>query len=553
MKRTIAGLLALALLLGLAACSRDNGEDKTLAFPIAENPGSLDPQIVSRTAERIVINNCFEGLVRMGEDGRILPGAAESWTVSPDGLSYSFRLRRDAQWMLFDGNARTLGDALQLTEKGAERVSALRAKVDFRVTAQDFVFALRRAVDPAIHAPDAEFLFALQNAEQIYKGKAKPETLGVAAPDDFTLTVTLRQASGDFLRVLTTAVAMPCHEIFYEATQGRYGLDAANLLCNGPFYLSRWNEGRSLRLSRSTDYRGSSPVLPAAVTLTVDAESGQYAEKLRNGSYAAVALPESAERNWGADFQLQRRPNCVLSLLFHCGTFGNAGLRAALAGTVDRAALAEAGQEIPAQGLIPGSCAAGQGSYRGQAGPAEFIPYEEPKARQRFQEGLEALGRQELSFTLLCTAEYETQMRKLLQQWQQVFGVNCKGSVQVLPAQELEERLRAKNFDIAFVPLYAKADTALGYLESFSSGHADNPCGYRSSTFDKLLETIAAAPSDAEALRGCKQAEAHLLQNGVALPLFARESIYVLGKGVSGIYFHPDGENVCFIGGRQIG
>ena len=137
MKRQISLSIALMLVLSImfSSCSRDTGMDKDLNYPIDSDPVCLDPQIASSSTSKLIINNCFEGLVRIDENGKIIPGVAQSWTVSPDGLNYTFSLRSDASWHSIKNIAEFLGD------NNEESFYA-------RVAAMDFVFAFQRTLSP---------------------------------------------------------------------------------------------------------------------------------------------------------------------------------------------------------------------------------------------------------------------------------------------------------------------------------------------------------------------------------------------------------------------
>ena len=130
-------------------------------------------------------------LVAVGKstaDGSVIPAVAERWDISPDGRSYTFYLRPDAKW--------SNGDP---------------------VTADDFVFALRRIMDPKTAAPYANILFDILNAEDVAAGKRPAEDLGAKAIDPRTLALTLRAPAPYFLQLLTHQTAKPLHRKSVEA------------------------------------------------------------------------------------------------------------------------------------------------------------------------------------------------------------------------------------------------------------------------------------------------------------------------------------------------
>ena len=163
-KKIVCVLLALLwIALTATACSKDDGGGRNLYYPIDAEPLGLDPQIVSDKPSRIAVINCLEGLVRINEEGKPVPGVAKSWDISDDGLVYSFTLRGDARWHLTKTMAKILGEDYE-------------TNFDDRITAADFVFALRRALLPATNAPGAPALFAIENAEKVHQGKLPPRS-----------------------------------------------------------------------------------------------------------------------------------------------------------------------------------------------------------------------------------------------------------------------------------------------------------------------------------------------------------------------------------------
>ena len=120
-------------------------------------PDSLDPQRARNVESASVLRDLYEGLTTIGRDGSPAPGAATDWSVSADGLRWTFRLRPGTRW--------SNGDPL---------------------VAQDFVAALRRLVDPATRSQYAQVVDSIRNAQAVIAGRMPPDALGVAAPDPAT-------------------------------------------------------------------------------------------------------------------------------------------------------------------------------------------------------------------------------------------------------------------------------------------------------------------------------------------------------------------------------
>ena len=166
---SIFAALTLACLIGVPPAV---GETVLRIANLAE-PETLDPHKVVANTEINITRNLFEGLVVLDPKGNVAAGVAESWTVSEDGLTYRFKLRANARW--------SNGDP---------------------VTAGDFVFSLRRVEDPGSLSREAEVLYPIKNAEQVNTGKLDATALGVAAPDERTVEITLKAPIPYFLQML---------------------------------------------------------------------------------------------------------------------------------------------------------------------------------------------------------------------------------------------------------------------------------------------------------------------------------------------------------------
>jgi len=546
LKKSVSLILSLILIMSVfAACSKNDGSDKDLVFPIAAEPLSLDPQIVNDKPGEIVVNNCLEGLVRLGANGEILPGVALNWDISSDGLTYTFHLRDNAKWHLTTGYSDILGDNYEQTFNTA-------------VTARDFVFALRRAVLPVTNAPNASSLSVIINAEAIHSGALSSKYLGVEAVNDFTLKISLSHADSDFLNLLASPVCMPCNEAFFTATKGKYGLGTDYLLCNGPFYLSSWAHNSSLKLRKNIDYQGNSAVSPNSVSLTINPDTSTYLLKLTQGAYSASPLSadDAASVDKSAGISLAEYSNITRALCFNCAgnALKNTKLRIALCEAIKRTDLEKSLAAKNQTGyFVPACCTVGQTSFRSLSKNGYALGYNTANAEYLWNKGLKAAGYTSVAVTLLCPAEYENAMRQLFQLWQKTLGISLDITVEVLDSGTLQQKVAADDYQIAMYPVQADQSSAVGFLQNFTSGSVNNIFNYRSATYDNILKQLKKGSNSGETVAGCRKAEANLLRNGVVYPLFSESSYFALAKGVSGIYSTPAGENVCFISGKQLG
>ncbi len=209
---------ALALALAVAACGGGGGSSDdtlTLRRGISAKVDTLDPHRSSAAWENIIIGDMFHGLMQHAADGEVIPAMAESWTTSEDGLVWTFNLI-DATWS--DG---------------------------VPVTANDFVFALRRIQDPAIASQYSSLLYIIKNAQPLNEGRVAPEELGVRAVDEKTLEITLREPAPYFLGLLTHYTTFPVPQHIVEQ-YGEAWVQPENIEVNGPYKLMFWQTGNQL-------------------------------------------------------------------------------------------------------------------------------------------------------------------------------------------------------------------------------------------------------------------------------------------------------------------
>lgn len=542
--RFLALVLSIALILpALAGCSKKAGTDQNLAFPVDGEPACLDPQIAADETARLVATNCFEGLVRLDETGAVVPGAAERWDVSPDGLTYTFHLRSGMKWHI-------------AAEKDIEALLGEGKTIDTTLNAQDFAFGLKRALLPETGVAEAKALYAIENAQAVHRGTTGSDRLGIRVADANTLEIRLSRQDGNFLYALTLPLSMPCDEAFFEATSGRYGLERKYLICNGPFFLNEWTHERSLLLKKNPDYRGGSEVSPASVSLYINTDQQARLDKLLEGRYDAAPLTQSqaGALDTRSGITLQEFQNITWAICFNAknSLLKNGNLRIALCQGLNRSALEpSADLTQTAQGLIPAFCTLGSQNYREQAGAIGRLPYSADEARRRWEGELDKLGRKSATLTLLCAQEHADMMRKLIQSWQGALGITLMLQLEAVDRSALRARVEKGDYEIAFAPVAASGSATVDFLSRFSSGANGNLLGYSSEAYNKIIASMNTADStQLPAL--CKQAETHLIQNGLVYPLYAESSFNAMAKNVSGIVYQITDGTVSFLKGERL-
>ncbi|MBQ8502648.1 MAG: hypothetical protein IJ491_00020 [Clostridia bacterium] len=533
-KRIISLMLTLLMCLSLAACG-SKGSDAQIIYPIDSDPEYLDPQIISDVGAKNIIANCFEGLVTIDGEGNIAPGCAESWSISPDGLTYTFRLREDCEWRVSSYAGAVIGDNYKET-------------FDTKITAEDFVFAFRRALRPETKSPGAKNLYSIKNATQVNNGSLSEEKLGVKATGNHTLVITLEWADPDFLYTLLEPACMPCDETFFELTGGRYGLAIKYLLYNGPFYISNWADDTSISLRRNEKYYDSANVKPASIYFSMNNEQATRLDKIKNGTYdvAPLTADQASEIADSKKYSVAAFPSSVMSLIFNCKdeNLNNINIRRAIAASFDVDTLRSQLGELTADGIIPSSMILSGEPYRQKAEKLSLYTSKNPRAL--LEKGLLQTDKDDIEVTVLCSEAHEEVVRMIMQSWQSTLGVNFNVFVEAVDEVTLQSRTKSGDYQIALCPVSYSSVTAFNGVLRFSTDSAHNICNFSDSMYDQIIRSIKTADGSEASLNATLKAEKYLISSCVLIPLYEQAVYYGIGKNVSSVTFTSTGEILYF-------
>ncbi len=560
-KITAVLLCAVMSLLVLSSCGKS---EKTILLPIETEVTSCDPQIASGEGLQSLANNAYEGLVRLDKDGRVIPGVATSWNVTGGGTVYTFHLNPDARWHLPDKLEDILGDDYKRTFRTA-------------VIADDFVFALQRAVAKNTNAPLAGSLLGIQNAVAVHNGTASPSSLGVRASGYNTVQITLSAPDANFLSVLASAPCMPCHRTFFEATAGRYGLKSTLLLCNGPYYLSGMNPASgSLALTKNPDYTGSYPALADNLKFVMAQDLGGGSGSSASPTDGVVTLDilssvtgddglnagvvkQSETTNLAKKYEVTPYQNQVKVLCFNQRNDfpKNGHLRMAMTYATDPSQISDISSNA-ATGIVPDCTVTTPGHpYRSQAGrvilgkpnlekakahfnalnPLDFAP-EEDGSKLKTDEVPDL----SISLTLACLSSDKSYVQTLMQNWQKVFGTSLSITIETYGSQNtLDKVLKKGDYDIAYTSVRTDSYLTDNFLNKFTSGNAENFLGLNDASYDALAAAVSSATSDKEIAKRSKAAEQYLLGHGYIIPLRQETNCLVTNKAGRDVFVTPAG------------
>lgn len=524
MRRMLAMLTAIVLLFSLTACG-DDGNGKGFRLPLDSEPRQLDPQSATEASSVTVITALFEGLTRLDAHGRVVDGAA-TYTVSDDGLTYTFTLKK-SYW----STIAIRGEQTDWDEPT-------------QVVAQDFVFGWQRAVSPDNTSGTATAFYGIQNAEAIHKGEKPLSSLGVKATDNDTLTVTLEQADPTFPARLANAPFMPCNEAFFHYTAGRYGLEKQYLISNGAFSLTAWNHAQSLLLNKNEHYRAADAVAPSAVRFVLDSDDTVAA--LTEGLLDAAFLSDSevdAARQAGVT--VHTLADSVRGVYFNTAepTLAHASIRRALRDTVEWTTvynhLATAG-EPTATGYIPPDAIVGSEPYRNNDNAVTYSTQVDA-ARVALGEGLAAVYPEEKTpvmprLTVLAAddAVSADTARYIVQSWQKNLKINC--TIELVSQDILAARVSSGNYQVALYTAIGGGLTAAENLTAFVSGAANNRTGFSDPAFDAAV-TAAARGGRAQTVA----AEKMLFNACPCIPLSFPRRSYGVAANCEGVTVRPFG------------
>ncbi|MEI7962210.1 MAG: peptide ABC transporter substrate-binding protein [Verrucomicrobiota bacterium] len=481
------------VLFGVLSCSPRH-ERADLVFINGAEPETLDPALITGQPEGRVVNALFEGLLRFDRHGRSTPGAAASWEVSPDHLTYTFHLRTDAKWS--DGQP---------------------------VTARDFVESWRRTLDPVTASAYSYQLFAVKGAEAFATGKEKDfAKVGVEATDPLTLKVTLARPTPYFLDLCAFPTLYPVR-VDLIARYGDDWVKPGRLVGNGGFVLEDWRINDSIRLKKNPLYwdaghvqLGSVDVLPISkANVAYNFYAAGQADLIMDKGLAPPSLLDA----------LKSRPDFhaapflgTFFLRFNCakGPFTDPRVRKAFSMAIDRKRITDkitrAGESTALSFVPPGipGYSAPSGLTEGSTAAAQLLAEAGYPGGKGFP----------LTTYLYSEGELNEGVAIELQSmWKEALGVSIQ-----LARQEWKvylNSLGSLDFGIArssWVGDYPDPNT---FLDLFLSESGNNRTGWKSTHYDDLIHQAAAETDPKVRFSTLKKAEEYLIREGVPIaPLF---------------------------------
>ncbi|MBE6840356.1 MAG: peptide ABC transporter substrate-binding protein [Ruminococcus sp.] len=485
---------------------------------LLNNPESLDPQYSSDASSATVISNLYSGLLKSDSTGTIICDGAESYTVSDDGLVYTFKLRQDVYWF-FDKNDNDKADDDEY----------------FNVTAKDYVFAFNRLLSPVTQSPHSEKFLCIKGAQNQLSGSTS-QLSGVTSADDYTLTITLEHPNADFPMLLTTNAAKPCNEEFFLSTKGRYGLDDNSVMSNGAFFIRQWfydpyGSNNILYMKRNAVNSENNTVHPSYLSFSIEKSQSDIVSSFKKGKtdcFSSMSFDGSYNKN---KHYYNAEKTITLGLIFNPENeiYSNQNLRKAIAYSIDKEAVKkEINSDISvAYGIIPSGINLLGQSYRELSDHSAFSCYNKDEAVRFFERAKKELAIESLSSEkiLVSTSSLNSKYLHILsQQWQELFGYYI--GVEEVSDKEFYSRLESGEYSIALYPATADYNSGISFLKKLEQ------CPYINLTAQcsQAINQLDCIGNSSEYVERFSSIEKQILDENCFIPIFYKNTYLVIKK-----------------------
>lgn len=547
MKKSLTVMLSTLLVAGtvLAGCGTkaetgtggetgkpSEAKEQVFRMNLSTEPPSLDPAQVQDQVSNTVLVALYEGLTRNDGTGKIVPGIAEKWDISDDQLTYTFHLRKDAKW--------SNGDP---------------------VTAHDFEFAWKRALDPKLNPPSpyAYQLYYIKNAENYNVEQdnpnhiTDPNQVGVKSKDDYTLEVTLGAPTPYFLGLLSFQTYFPVHKSAKD--NPNWAAEAKTIISNGPFKISEWKHSNSLVMVPNENYYAKNEIKLTKVKFSMIKDSatelnmyntGQldYSGK-PTGEIPLDQLPKLQKEKQG-EFSVKGIASTYYYMFnVTASPFDNVNIRKAFAMAVDRQKLVDKvtlSGELPAHGFVPPGILGVKEEYRTEHKDDYFADNVE-EAKKLLAQGLKEKGLSalpEIKLTYNTSDAHKKIAQAIADMWSKNLGVTVK-----LENQEWKVFLKNRdslNYQIVRAGWGADYNDPMTFIDLWTSKSGNNDSGFKSSEYDALVKEAYSTGDQQKRVDAMTKAEKILMDDMVIMPLYYYSSTQMMKPNLKGVTIDYKGD-----------
>ncbi|MBT8859178.1 peptide ABC transporter substrate-binding protein [Lactobacillus delbrueckii subsp. bulgaricus] len=532
-KKLLTATVAVSGAFLLAACSKtatksakpvsSSGYEKSINWMTTSELESLDPAKADDTASEEQIANTYEGLYRLGENSETVPGVATKSTTSKDSLTWTFYLRKDAKW--------SNGDP---------------------VTAEDFVYAWRRQVDPKTASSQVNNYEGIKNAIKISEGKKKPSSLGVKAEGKYKLVVTFEKKI-PYFKVVTAISLKPLDSKAVKKYGKRYGTKSAYAVYNGPFKSVGWT-GSNLtwKLAKNPYYWDKKAVKLETINYSVQKTPSTDYNLYQTGKLDAAILDTQAAKSMKG-----KKGYRVLTLgntTYLCYNykkkkiFRNANLRRAISMAINRKQLLSTigtyntqAKTFSATNVVLDGKNFAQEAESANSSVNKYVEYDLKSARSYFKKALKELGVKKVSFTLMADDDdsYKKQTEFIQSALTEAFGGKMTVSVNNLPKTTRVSRQIANNFDVVLGGLTSDFPDPYHFLAYMQSGQTYNFGKWSNKEYDKAVKA-SLTMDKTKRRKALLKAEKILIDQESISPLYHMGQAWMIRPNIKNLVFNGE-------------
>ncbi|HDR5267415.1 peptide ABC transporter substrate-binding protein [Bacillus cereus] len=529
MKRKKSHLMVMALVTSLLLTACNNKADKSdievkkqvLNVTVSEEIPSLDTVKTTDGTSAHVMQNIFEGLYVLNDQDQPTPAIAKSFKRSEDGKKYTFDLRKDAKWSNGDN-----------------------------VTANDFMFAWKRAINPETASQYASMLFYVKNAKEINKGAMSLDELGVTVINDYKLEVELEQPIPYFLQLLALPIYLPQHESFLKEQGNNYALEPSNLIYNGPFVLEKWKHEQEFQLKKNATYWDQKKVKLDEINFHIVKDTMTAVNLYEAGDLDRVPINSQVVDKYKGNKELHMSSDPGIAML----RFNEKNTALANKKVRQSISLALNKDDFVAHfinnGAKPASGLVSVGHVNEETGKdfrkenGDLSLYDLQKAKKIWEEAKKELGVGEVNLEFL-TFEQDN-AKRMAEYIKGDLEKYLHGLTIQIKQQPFKQKLQLEqtgDYDITMANWGPDYKDPISYLELFTTGNPNNKMNYSNVRYDELIKKaktdfVLDREKRWEALR---EAEQVLLEDAAVAPLYHIGSAYVQKEYVKGIEKHQFG------------
>lgn len=492
--------------------------DQTLNINIKTEPPSLHPGTSSDTTSSAVLDQVFEGLTRINLEGEPEEAMAESIDVSEDGLTYTFKIREDAEW--------SNGDP---------------------VTAEDFEYAWKWVLDPESADTDYAYqLYPIKGAEDAKENGGSLDDVGITVEDEKTLVVELEQPTDYFLELTAFHTYYPLNKDVVSEND-KWALDVGDdYVTNGPFKLVSWDHKDRIVIEKNEDYWDADTVQLETITMHMIDDESTALSMYENDELDWIgdpvdAIPLAAIQSMkdAGELHIEDRAGLYYYAVNHEDeVLGNANIRKALALSINRQGIVDnvtQTEEKPAMALVPPSMF--EENEEGY-----FADNDIDEAKKYLEKGLEELGLDELPAIKLSynTDEGHAAIAQAVQDmWNKNLDLNVE-----LNNEEWNvylDSLGEGNYQIGRMGWIADFNDAINFLEIFETVGGNNYTNWENDEFKALLKDSRAELDSDKRQEILKEAEELFMEELPIVPVYFYTNTYAAKDNVKGIEALPVG------------